>query len=183
MSSSYSPITIEIADLNDSLQGESVVALMDGYASGLSGGGEGLSHFAKQHLPRELAKRPNALVLIAWSQVPGESIRTAAGLTVCFEAFSTFKCKPILNIHDVIVSSDFRRRGIAKKLFERLEAIAIERGCCKLTLEVLEGNTGAVELYRSIGFEPYELDPAMGRAMFWQKELTSTGIETGPRFA
>jgi ribosomal protein S18 acetylase RimI-like enzyme len=49
--------------------------------------------------------------------------------------------------------------------------VARERGCCKLTLEALEGNTGAIALYRSVGFVAYELDPAMGRAGFLEKLL------------
>jgi GNAT superfamily N-acetyltransferase len=53
-----------------------------------------------------------------------------------------------------------------------VEAEARARGCCKLTLEALEGNTGAIALYRDFGFAAYELDPAMGRASFFEKSLT-----------
>ena len=60
-------------------------------------------------------------------------------------------------------------RTIAEELVERL---ARERGCCKVTLEVLEGNTSAQAAYRRAGFEGYQLDPLMGRAMFWQKWLS-----------
>ena len=41
----------------------------------------------------------------------------------------------------------------------------------KLTLEVLEGNSVAQSAYRAFGFEGYELDPQMGKALFWQKKL------------
>jgi len=51
------------------------------------------------------------------------------------------------------------------------EALAIARGACKLTLEVLQGNVGADRLYRRLGFANYELDPAMGQAQFMQKWL------------
>jgi ribosomal protein S18 acetylase RimI-like enzyme len=51
------------------------------------------------------------------------------------------------------------------------ESIAIARGACKLTLEVLQGNVGADRLYRRLGFANYELDPAMGQAQFMQKWL------------
>ncbi len=51
------------------------------------------------------------------------------------------------------------------------ETIARERGACKLTLEVLQGNTGAYKLYQRIGFANYQLDPAMGQAQFMQKWL------------
>ena len=40
-----------------------------------------------------------------------------------------------------------------------------------MTLEVLEGNEIAQHAYRSFGFAGYELDPRMGKAMFWQKKL------------
>ncbi len=52
-----------------------------------------------------------------------------------------------------------------------VEQIARERGACKLTLEVLQGNSSAIRLYERIGFAGYQLDPAMGHAQFLQKWL------------
>ena len=52
-----------------------------------------------------------------------------------------------------------------------VEQIALERGACKLTLEVLAGNTGAIKLYNRVGFASYQLDPVMGQAQFLQKWL------------
>ncbi|MEX5689713.1 GNAT family N-acetyltransferase, partial [Pseudomonas silesiensis] len=52
-----------------------------------------------------------------------------------------------------------------------VEEIARQRGCCKLTLEVLEGNEVAQGAYRKLGFDNYQLSPETGRAMFWQKAL------------
>jgi ribosomal protein S18 acetylase RimI-like enzyme len=52
-------------------------------------------------------------------------------------------------------------------MLNKAEEIAIDLGCCKLTLEVLEGNTIAQSAYKSCGYS----DPKMGRAMFWQKKL------------
>jgi ribosomal protein S18 acetylase RimI-like enzyme len=49
--------------------------------------------------------------------------------------------------------------------------IALVRGACKLTLEVLQGNEGAIRLYHRFGFNHYELDPSAGRAQFFQKWL------------
>jgi ribosomal protein S18 acetylase RimI-like enzyme len=40
-----------------------------------------------------------------------------------------------------------------------------------MTLEVLSGNKPALGLYRSLGFGDYVLDPAQGKAVFWQKSL------------
>jgi hypothetical protein len=39
---------------------------------------------------------------------------------------------------------------------------------------VLEGNTIAMAAYRSLGFEGYQLDPALGKALFWEKKLTAS---------
>jgi ribosomal protein S18 acetylase RimI-like enzyme len=52
-----------------------------------------------------------------------------------------------------------------------VEEIAVELGCCKLTLEVLEGNHIAQAAYKSFGFNGYELNPQTGRALFWEKKL------------
>jgi ribosomal protein S18 acetylase RimI-like enzyme len=97
--------------------------------------------------------------------------RKPAGLVNCFEAFSTFKCKPIINIHDVTVNSDYRGLGISIKMLNKVEQIALEKGCCKLTLEVLEGNTVAKKAYTKFGFAGYKLDPGHGKAEFWEKAI------------
>jgi ribosomal protein S18 acetylase RimI-like enzyme len=144
---------------------DAIVTLMDAYARGITGGSEGLTAEVKSRLPMALANQPSAVILLAWIG------REPVGLTICFEGFSTFACRRLLNIHDVVVAEPFRGRGIARQMMARVEAIAMERGCCKLTLEVLEGNKVAAALYRSLGFAGYELDPAMGQAMFWQKKL------------
>jgi ribosomal protein S18 acetylase RimI-like enzyme len=61
--------------------------------------------------------------------------------------------------------------GISQKMLAKVEEIARQRGCCKITLEVLEGNEAAKGAYRKLGFADYQLDPEMGRALFWQKAL------------
>jgi ribosomal protein S18 acetylase RimI-like enzyme len=94
-----------------------------------------------------------------------------AGLCNCVEGFSTFKAKPLVNIHDIAVAPRYRGLGISHRLLEKTEAIARERGCCKLTLEVLQGNEVAQNSYRSFGFTGYELDAALGQALFWEKPL------------
>ena len=52
-----------------------------------------------------------------------------------------------------------------------IEQHAREIGCCKVTLEVLEGNHPAKKAYSQAGFAAYELDPEAGQALFWQKKL------------
>jgi GNAT superfamily N-acetyltransferase len=156
---------ILLADLSLPSHGEAIIYLLNEYAKDEMGGGTELSIFVKNNLVSELKKWQGVYIILAF--VDGNP----AGLVNCFEGFSTFACKPLLNIHDVIVISGYRGRGISKKLLNKAEEIAIGLGCCKLTLEVLEGNTIAQMAYKSCGYSGYELNPKMGRAMFWQKKL------------
>lgn len=141
--------------------------LLRTYAQDDMGGGEDLAPFVKENLVAELRKRA-ALVHAFIASVEGEP----AGLAICFEGFSTFACAPLLNIHDFITSPAFRRRGVGSALLHFVEEDARRLGCCKLTLEVLTGNAAAKSLYVTHGFGSYELDPAVGHAVFWQKKLT-----------
>jgi ribosomal protein S18 acetylase RimI-like enzyme len=93
-------------------------------------------------------------------------------LVNCIEGFSTFACRPLVNVHDVAVLASHRGQGVAERMLAVAQDIARERGACKLTLEVLSGNTGAVRLYQRVGFANYELDPAAGQARFMQKWLS-----------
>lgn len=158
---------IEILEANplNSVHAEAIVQLLDEYARDPMGGGQPLSEAVKIHLPMALSTRSNAYIILALDGTQ------PAGLIICFEGFSTFACRPLLNIHDVMVSARYRGQGISKRLLEQAEGIAHRLNCCKLTLEVLEGNSIAQSAYRSVGFGSYQLDPMMGRALFWEKKL------------
>ena len=156
---------VVIADLAKPTHAEAVVCLLNEYAKDEMGGGCELPETVKRCLVPELMKRPHAFVIIAFVQ--GEP----AGLAICIEGFSSFACMPLLNIHEMVVSSRFRGRKLSHRILAKAEELAKERKCCKLTLEVLEGNEIAQHAYRSFGFAGYELDPRMGKAMFWQKKL------------
>ena len=84
----------------------------------------------------------------------------------CFVNFSTFYVKPYLYIHDIVVLNEYRGKGIGKALMEMLIIKSIEKGHCKVTLEVREDNTVAQSLYKDLGFE--ECNPNM---LFWTKKL------------
>jgi ribosomal protein S18 acetylase RimI-like enzyme len=160
-----SSIEIIRADLSIPAHGDAIVSLMDEYAKDPMGGGNGLSDYAKTNLIAKLRQINNVHIIIAFID------RQPAGLVNCFQGFSTFACQPLLNIHDVIVSSNYRGNGLSKIMLAAVEKIAIDLGCCKLTLEVLEGNQIAKQAYRSCGFEGFQLDPEMGKALFWEKKL------------
>jgi ribosomal protein S18 acetylase RimI-like enzyme len=161
-----SGIAVVRADCANPVHAAALVDLLDAYASDPAGGGEGLSDHAKQNLVRELAARPQAYSVLAFDGTQ------PVGLVNCIEGFSTFACKPLVNVHDVAVLASHRGRGIAEQMLALAESIAKERGAVKMTLEVLSGNHGAVRLYERIGYAGYQLDPAMGTARFFQKWLS-----------
>ena len=155
------------ADYLDETHIVDIPKLLDRYASGKMGGGKPLAPETKENLVKELAKLPHAFSVLAY--VDGK----AAGLVNSFFAFSTFSCRPLVNIHDIVVLEQFRGRGLSQRMLEKVEEIARENGCCKLTLEVLSRNDVALAAYRKFGFSSYELDAEAGVALFWQKELRS----------
>lgn len=156
------------ADYANPAHARALVAMLDAYARDPMGGGEGLSEFAKTNLVTSLANRPQAYSVLAFA---GEDDSMPVGLVNCIEGFSTFACRPLVNVHDVAVLPGYRSQRIGERMLVLAEVIAKERGACKLTLEVLSGNAGAMRLYQRVGFANYELDPAMGQAGFMQKWL------------
>ncbi|MES2980186.1 MAG: GNAT family N-acetyltransferase [Pseudomonadota bacterium] len=153
------------ADYANPSHAKVLIDLLDAYARDPAGGGEPLSDFARANLIASLAVRPQAFSVLAFD---GE---TPVGLVNCIEGFSTFACKPLVNVHDVVVLASHRGQHIGEQMLALVDQISRERGACKLTLEVLDGNRSAVRLYERIGFEAYQLDPAMGEARFFQKWL------------
>lgn len=160
-------MNIDVFTLNyqDTQQTQDMLFLLDNYALDPMGGATALNQTVKDNLVTELAKLAHAFSVICY--VDGKP----AGLVNCFETFSTFKCKPLINIHDLVVSSEYRGLGISQRMLQFVENIAVEKGCCKITLEVLEGNQVAKNAYLKFGFAGYELDPQMGKALFWEKAL------------
>ena len=153
------------ASYSNPVHAEAIGFMLNEYAKDVMGGGESLPSDTCEQLAGELAKRPHAFSVLAF--IGGEPV----GLVNCFEGFSTFACRPLVNVHDVAVIASARGLGISQKMLAKVEEIARQRGCCKITLEVLEGNAPAQGAYRKLGFADYQLDPQMGRALFWQKTL------------
>ena len=84
---------------------------MSHYACDPMGGGEDLSDFVKDNLVSTLLKRSDVVIILIFK---GEE---PAALLTAIEGFSTFSCKPLLNIHDIIVYKDFRGLNLTTKLF------------------------------------------------------------------
>jgi len=160
-------VTIEIvlADYRNAAHAAALVDLLDAYARDPAGGGTPLAAQVRAGLPAALAARPQAFSVLAHD---GEQ---PVGLINCIEGFSTFACRPLVNVHDVVVAPSHRGQRLAQRMLGRVEQEARARGACKLTLEVLSGNRPALRAYEREGFEGYQLDPTFGTAMFMQKKL------------
>jgi len=89
-----------------------------------------------------------------------------AGLANCNLVFSTWKAKPLINIHDFTVSSKFRKRGIGQFLMNSIIDYAKSNGYCRINLEVRHDNIKAQNLYIKTGF--VECDPPN---YFWENKL------------
>ncbi len=170
--------TTEISpiDLSDDRQTRALVELLDHYARDPMGGGQPLPEAVRTALVPGLRQQPGYLGFLA--------VRAGApvGLVNAFLGFSTFAARPLLNLHDIVVHASARRQGIGRQLLARVEATALARGCCKLTLEVLAANRAARGAYAAFGFASYTLDPGTGVALFLEKKLdraASSGLGEG----
>lgn len=158
-------IDIVLADYANPMHARALVDLLDGYARDPAGGGVPLDESVLDALPAALAARPQAFSVLAFDGA------AAVGLINCFEGFSTFACRPLVNVHDVVVRQSHRGQRITQRMLARVEQEALARGACKLTLEVLQGNAPALRAYEREGFAGYQLDAAFGAAVFLQKKL------------
>lgn len=155
-----------LADLKNPQHANDFMKVLAAYAKDPMGGGEELSTYVKENLVTKLLAQQNNFVVLCYVD------NDIAGISNCFYGFSSFKAKRLINIHDFAILPTHRGKGLSKNLLEKVEEVARDNDCCKITLEVLENNIKAKRVYQSFGFEGYELNPEMGKAVFWQKALT-----------
>ncbi|HEX7321286.1 MAG TPA: ribosomal protein S18-alanine N-acetyltransferase [bacterium] len=68
-------------------------------------------------------------------------------------AYALANCYDVeLHITNIAVDARFQRKGQAARLVDELERNASVRGCTHAYLEVRTANSGAIELYRKIGY-------------------------------
>ena len=101
--------------------------LLKHYSADPAGGGERIAEEHIQDTIHGLAERHYAHSFLAHLD------NRAVGLVTCFESFSTFWAKPILNIHDFVVLKSYRNQGIAQKMLTGIESSQKERLCKNYT--------------------------------------------------
>ena len=159
------PIRVVEADLKLTAHQKAVLAMIDIYARDPMGETKPLDPDVRARLIPGLQNHPTTVVFLAFH---GDQ---AVGAAVCFIGFSTFAAKPLINIHDFVVLSALRGKGVGRSLLEAIEGKARELGCCKLTLEVMDNNHRALRIYEAAGFARYALQKGSGTAIFMSKPL------------
>jgi len=153
-------IEFEFCDYENPTHLNALVDLLNHYMSDPMGESEPLNKRQQLRLVDGLANHPSSFVLFALYD------QKIVGLATCFINFSTFKVKPYINLHDIVINEQYRGKGLGRLLLEELINISEQRKYCKISLEVREDNKVAQNLYRSLGFN--ECSPNM---YFWTKMI------------
>lgn len=151
-------IEVIVGDINDEGHVNAMLNQLDLYMQDPMGGHGKLSSELALTIKNGLKQQPNYLFFLA--KTDDEYV----GLANCFVNFSTFRGKPLVNIHDFAVNPLFRKKGVGKALMDFIFKYATEKGYCKVNLEVRHDNEKAQNLYRKMGFN--ECRPPM---FFWEK--------------
>ena len=88
-------------------------------------------------------------VMAEWDGAP-------AGFALYFYNFSTFLAQPGLYLEDLFVRPAFRRKGIARAMFQFLARKAMAEGCGRFEWSVLDWNENAIAFYRALGAKPLD---------------------------
>lgn len=158
-----SAIVVRAADLSDLGDARAVTAMLDAYARDPLGMEAPLPEQVKSVLTDRLREVPH-WIAVAWKGT------APVGIAVCFPGFSTFRARPLLNLHDFAVVPEARGSGAGKALMQAVLEEARRRGSCKVTLEVRSDNDRAKRLYAAAGFTAYD-DGSGASFEFWKREL------------
>ncbi len=160
-------IAVRVVNYSDPADRAALLALLDMYARDPMGGGAPLPEESRSRLCDDLSQISGAISWIAWRE------QQPVGLLNALPGYSTFKARPLINVHDIAVDPEYRGQGVGQALMAALQEYAHAQGCCKITLEVLSGNAQAMRAYERFGFEQYALSPETGQALFMQKWLNT----------
>ena len=71
------------------------------------------------------------------------------GMAITFFRYSTWKGKN-LYIEDLVVSENFRRKGVGFKIFEEVKKFAKASSCVGISLQVLDWNKTGINFYKKL---------------------------------
>ncbi len=153
------------ADLTLPAHADAVLRLLNIYAKDPIANGAPLAAETERTLIGALRAHPTTLVFLAFEQ------GVAVGMALCFMGFSSFAARPLINIHDLIVTPTARGKGLGRHLIAAVEQKAVALNCVKLTLEVMSNNAAATALYEKVGFRPYALSANKSTLVMLEKKV------------
>lgn len=145
-------------DLENSEHADAMLHLLDLYMQDPMGSS---APMPVEMRPRILEGLKNYQSYLGFLVQAGEAY---VALANCNKNFSTFKAKPLINIHDFVVDPVYRGKEIGKFLLDEIARYGEENGYCRINLEVRNDNASAQKLYLKAGFA--ECNPPM---YFWER--------------
>jgi len=97
-----------------------------------------------------LFEKKTAEVIIA--ELDGNPI----GYALFFYNFSTFLGRSGIYLEDIYIREENRGFGFGKKLFKKIAALAVERGCGRLEWFCLNWNKPSIDFYLSLRAKPMD---------------------------
>ncbi|MDT8903420.1 N-acetyltransferase family protein [Anaeroselena agilis] len=89
--------------------------------------------------------------ILLGAKLEGELVGFVMGI-ICLDIVGC--CRPFLVVENVIVAKAARRQGVARRLWDELEAEARRRGCYYVFLVSVDWREDAHRFYASVGFAP-----------------------------
>ena len=118
-----------------------------------------LAHFENE--PDAVEITVDDLIVDGFKEVPEFEVFVAefeqkiVGIALYYRRYSTWKGRS-LHLEDLIVSKDFRGRGIGRALYKKIIKTAYDMGMNRLEWEVIDWNKNAIDFYLSSGADMLE---------------------------
>ncbi len=162
-----SAVLVREGDLHSPADQQCVLELLELYARALPGCQRPLPTAVTENLITALQSQSGCHLFLA------EACARVVGLAICFDGFSTFQAKPLLNLHDLTIHNDFQGKGIGDQLLGAVIRFARQASYCAVTLEVKADNP-ARRLYARHGFAPLSGECDGQLSLFAKLEFPAT---------
>jgi GNAT superfamily N-acetyltransferase len=120
-----------------------LVPLFGAYRSFFAGHSD--AEQSRRFLEERFARR-DSVVFVAWRD------DAAVGFTQLYPLWSSWHCRRIWFLSDLYVEERSRKRGVGRRLVERVVAYARETGASSVMVELPRGEPHLREFYHKLGF-------------------------------
>jgi ribosomal protein S18 acetylase RimI-like enzyme len=110
---------------------------------------EGARLFIRERLENEDS-------VIFWAVAEAEGKVIGMGFVQLYPSLSSLSLKPLWLLHDLYVSPEARRQGVAKALAQQAWQLASDSGAGRLVLNITIDNLPAQKLVESLGYKKEE---------------------------